>query len=118
MVAAKSHSESNDPSSSIDEARLERDRAVDEAMELLGAGLGASAADLTSSQLDDVRWMLGEVWAYSPKTTWPTPRVGELTIPDVELLLALAHQLRGHVRTSEEVLAEALELIDRPRPVS
>lgn len=86
--------------------KLQRAKAVERAIERLRHGLGPSWKDLTNDEIEELEWVLGELWAYAARADWDDLHFGRLTMSDVIRILTLGSQLRRHSRPSIEVLRE------------
>ncbi len=86
--------------------KLKRAKAVERAVERLRHGLSESWKDLTNDEIEELEWVLGELWAYAARSDWDELHFGRLTMSDVIRILTLGSQLRRHSRPSVEVLRE------------
>ncbi len=87
--------------------QIRKGKAVERALERLRQGLKASWGMFTQKDLDDLAWVLGELWAYEKRQDWEDLHFSKLTPDDVRAILALARDLReataGLVDTLERI---------------
>ena len=81
-------------------------KAVERAIERLRQDSVTSWKDLTDEEIEELEWVLGELWAYVARAEWDELHFGHLTMSDVIKILTLGSQLRRHARTSIEILRE------------
>lgn len=91
--------------------KVKRAKAVERAIERLRAGLDTSWKDLTDEEIEELEWMLGELWAYVTRPEWEAMRFGHMSMGDVVRILTLGSQLRRHARPSTEILRDARECV-------
>lgn len=91
--------------------KLKRAKAVERAVERLRHGLGDAWKDLTNDEIEELEWVLGELWAYAARSDWDELHFGRLTMSDVIRILTLGSQLRRHSRPSVEVLREVEAIV-------
>ncbi len=91
--------------------KLKRAKAVERAIERLRHGLSESWKDLTNDEIEELEWILGELWAYAARADWDDLHFGRLTLSDVVRILTLGSQLRRHSRPSVELLREVEAIV-------
>ncbi|MDZ4170077.1 MAG: hypothetical protein U1E26_10580 [Coriobacteriia bacterium] len=91
--------------------KLQRAKAVERAAERLRHGLGPSWKDLTNDEIEELEWVMGELWAYAARADWDDLHFGRLTMSDVIRILTLGSQLRRHSRPSVEVLRDVEAIV-------
>lgn len=92
--------------------KVKRAKSVERAIERLRAGLGPSWRDLNDEEIEELEWMLGELWAFVTRPQWEAMRFGHMSMGDVVRMLTLGSQLRRHARPSTEILADAHALVE------
>jgi len=107
------HPDVTDEDLGIRAFKIRRQKAVERAIELLRHGLGKSWSELTSEEIEELEWVLGELWAYVARTHWEDMRFGHLTLRDVVKILTLGSQMRRHARNSIEILREVDDIVMR-----
>jgi len=105
------HADVSDEDLGIRAFKVKRAQAVERAVQRLRQGLGASWADLTTEEIEELEWVLGELWSYAARAEWDELHFGLLTIGDVIKLLTLGSQLRRHARPAIEVLRDIETLV-------
>jgi hypothetical protein len=86
-------------------------RAVEVAAGRMHHGLGDSWQQLSTEQIEELRWVLGEVWAYVAHSVWDELHFGLLTLDETHQIIDLGEQLRRHERPPVEVLDQIAELV-------
>ena len=102
----------NDESLGIRVHEVNRQRAVDRAVERARSGLKADWLYLTSDDIANLRWLLGELWATKNRDEWEQLHFSKLGFEQVQRLAGVGDRLRRH-RTNKMVgLEDALALIN------
>ena len=96
--------------------KLQKAKAVERAEQHIRHGLGASWSELTAEEIEELDWVLGEVWAYVARHDWDSMHFGRLTMRDIIKMLTLGSQLRRHARGNVEILREVRAIIDAQAP--
>lgn len=101
----------NDESLGIRVHEVNRQRAVDRAVERARNGLKADWLYLTADDIANLRWLLGELWATKGRDEWESLHFSKLGFEQVQRLAGIGDRLRRH-RTNKMVgLEDALVLI-------
>ncbi len=87
--------------------KIKRAKAVERATERIRRSLGDSWQQLNDAEIEELEWMLGEIWAYIERDHWDELRFSRISLQDVIRILTLGSQLRRHARNSVELLREA-----------
>lgn len=90
---------------------VNRQRAVDRALERLRHGLRADWYYLTSDDHTNLRWVLGQLWSVTSREDWDAFHFSKLDLEDVRHLVGLGDRLRRHGTSKMEALECAAELI-------
>ncbi len=96
--------------------KLQRAKAVERAVQHIRHSLGAGWSELTTEEIEELEWVLGEVWSYVARHDWSDMHFGRLTMRDVIKILTLGSQLRRHARGDVEILREVRAIIDAEAP--
>ena len=96
--------------------KLQKVKAVERAVQHIRHGLGATWSELTTEEIEELEWVLGEVWAYVPHNEWNGLPFGRLTLRDIIKILTLGSQLRRHARSDIEILREVRTVIESEAP--
>lgn len=91
--------------------QIKRAKAVERAIERIRQAMGPTWSDLNDEEIEELEWVLGELWSYVVRADWDDLRFGHLGMGDILRMLALGSQLRRHARPSIEVLREVEELV-------
>lgn len=87
--------------------QVKKAKAVERAIERIRHNLDASWRELNDEEIEELEWILGELWALVARQDWNDLAFGHLTMSDVVKLLTLSSQLRRHARPSTDILHEA-----------
>lgn len=91
--------------------QLRKAKAVERAIDRLRHSLKAEWSGLTSHDVDELEWILGELWAYIARDEWDTLRFGALSMHDSRVILGYGRELRKHSRNAVEVLTDVGTLV-------
>jgi hypothetical protein len=116
MRAMYERQEVNDEDLGIRAFQVKRAKAVERATQLVRHGLGASWKELTEEEIEELEWVLGELWSYVSRQSWDVLHFGLLTMRDIIKMLTLGSQLRRHARGSIEILREVEAIIVAATP--
>lgn len=86
--------------------QLKKTRAVERATERMRTGLKGEWANLTTQEIEELEWILGELWAYVARAEWMDLHFGKLTMHDVRTILKYGRELRKHSRNAVDVLTD------------
>jgi hypothetical protein len=116
MCAMYERPEVNDEDLGIRAFQIKRAKAVERAVQLIRHGLGPSWSELTGDEIEELEWVLGELWSYVARQEWDDLHFGLLTLRDVVKILTLGSQLRRHARGSIEILRDVNAIIVAQTP--
>lgn len=105
------HPDVTDEDIGIRAFQIKKAKAVERAIERIRHGLGTAWGDLTFEEIEELEWVLGELWAYAARAEWDELHFGRLTMHDMIKILTLGSQLRRHARNSIEILREVEAVI-------
>jgi|GEM_PF-587558 len=111
MRAMYERSNTNDEDLGIRAFQVKRAKAVERATQLIRHALGTSWSDLTEEEIEELEWVLGELWSYVSRNVWDELHFGLITMTDVIKMLTLGSQLRRHARGDIEVLRDVESII-------
>lgn len=100
------HPDVTDDDLGIRAFQIKRGKAVERAIELIRHGLGKSWSELTGEEIEELEWVLGELWSYVARARWEDMRFGHVTLRDIVKILTLGSQMRRHARNNIEILRE------------
>jgi len=93
--------------------QIRKAKAVERAMDRIRHSHKNEWHSMTSSQVEEIEWVLGELWAYVARDEWNDLRFGHLDIPDLHEILKLGRELRQHSRNAVEILMDVNAIIVR-----
>ena len=76
--------------------QITRQRAVERAIERLRAGLKVDWQFLTRDDIENLRWLFGEIWATRDRADWDGLHFSKLDLHDTRILAGQADRLRRH----------------------
>jgi hypothetical protein len=100
------HPDVTDEDIGIRAFKIKKAKAVERAVERMRYGLGPSWKDLNDQEIEELEWVLGELWAYIARSDWDSLRFGHLLMGDVIRILTFGSELRRHARGSIEILRD------------
>jgi len=110
------HPDVTDEDLGIRAFNTKRAKAVERAVQVIRHSLGPSWSELTSEEIEELEWVLGELWTYVARAHWDEMHFGKITVRDIIKILTLGSQLRRHARNSIEILREVQAVIDAEAP--
>jgi hypothetical protein len=110
------HPDVTDEDLGIRAFQIKRAKAVERAIQLIRHGLGPSWGDLNAEEIEELEWVLGELWAYVARADWDGLSFGKITMRDIINILTLGSQMRRHARGNIEILREVHEIIAAEKP--
>ena len=110
------HPDVNDEDLGIRAFQIKRAKAVERAIQLVRHGLGPQWSDLTAEEIEELEWLLGELWAYVARAHWDDLHFGRLTMRDIIKLLTLGSQMRRHARGNIDILRDIDTIISNEQP--
>lgn len=105
------NSDVNEEELGIRAFQIKRAKAVERAVQLIRHALGAQWAELTGDEIEELEWVLGELWAYVARQDWDELRFGHLTMRDIIKILTFGSQMRRHARNSIEILKDIYAVV-------
>ena len=106
----------NDEDLGIRAFKVKRGKAVERAVQLIRHGLGTAWSELTTEEIEELEWVLGELWAHLAHTVWDELHFGLLTMRDIVKILMFGGQLRRHARGSIEILQDVQAIVSAESP--
>jgi hypothetical protein len=91
--------------------QIKKARAVERATERMRAGLKEDWAKLTTQEIEELEWILGELWAYVARAEWMDLHFGRLTMHDTRTILKYGRELRKHTRNAVDVLNDVADVV-------
>ena len=100
------HPDVDDENLGIRAFQIKREKAVERAIQLIRHNLGGEWSVLTTDEIEELEWVLGELWAYVARSHWEELHFGHITVRDIIKILTLGSQMRRHARSNIEILRE------------
>lgn len=91
--------------------QLRKEKAVERAVERLRQGLKSSWSFFEAKELDDFRWIVGELWAFEKRADWEDLHFSKLTSEDVRAIIAYGRQLRENAHNTVETLERVGDIV-------
>ena len=91
--------------------QLRKAKAVERAVERMRQGLKQEWSGLTTHEIEEIEWMLGELWAYVARAEWDELRFGHLSMHDLRQILHHGRDLRKHTRNAVDILTDVADLV-------
>lgn len=91
--------------------QLRKAKAVERAAERLRHGLGTGWGHLTHHDIEELEWILGELWAYVARTEWEDLRFSKLGLDDIREVIQLGRELRKHTRNAVDILGDVYVVV-------
>jgi hypothetical protein len=110
------HPDVTDEDLGIRAFQIRRGKAVERAVQLLRHGLQKQWSELTTDEIEELEWVLGELWAYVARAHWDDLHFGRVTMRDIIKILTLGSQMRRHARNSIDILREIDAIISAEQP--
>jgi len=111
LIMFDRHADVSDEDLGIRAFQIKRAKAVERAIERIRHGLAGSWKDLSGEEIEELEWVLGELWSYVARAEWDDLHFGRMTMGDIIKTLTLGSQMRRHARPSIEVLREVEALV-------
>lgn len=93
---------------------VNRQRAVDRAVERLRYGLKADWHYLTHDDIGNLRWVLGELWSTRDRDEWEQLHFSKLGLDQARRIVGVGDRLRRHGTNRVHALESAMEIITTP----
>lgn len=111
VMRAMLNSDSNEEELGIRAFQIKKAKAVERAVQLIRHDLGAQWTELTGEEIEELEWVLGELWGYVARHDWDELRFGRLSLRDIIRILTFGSQMRRHARNSIEILKDVYAVI-------
>ncbi len=91
--------------------KLRQAQAVQREIERVRFTLKSEWPALTNHEIGEFEWLLGELWAYTPREEWDDLRFGHLQMHDVRKMLLFGRELRKHSRNPMDILGDIKKVV-------
>ena len=91
--------------------QLRKARATERAVDRIRHSLSTDWVTLTNEEIEQLEWVLGELWAYAARADWDDLHFGHLAMHDIRRILVFGRELRVHSRNAVDVLDDVAQLI-------
>lgn len=92
--------------------QLKKAKAVERAADRMRQGLKAEWGTLSHHEIEELDWVLGELWAYVARSEWDSLHFGKLGMHDIREILGLGRELRKHSRNAVDILGDVKALVE------
>lgn len=96
---------------------VNKERAVDRAIERLRHGLRADWHYLTGDDYTNLRWVIGEIWATVSREEWDSLYFSKLDIERTRRLVSVGDRLRRHHTDRTSAMETAMTLVSEAAAV-
>lgn len=93
---------------------VNRQRAVDRAIERMRYGLKADWHYLTLDDINNLRWLLGELWSTRDRDEWEQLHFSKLRLEQARRMVGVGDRLRRHNTNRVSALESAMQVITSP----
>lgn len=90
---------------------LRKAKAVERALERLRQGIRNDWGMFTQRDLNDLGWMIGELWAYEKRSDWEELHFSKLQPEDVTTIIGIARTLREDPHNTVETLERVGDIV-------
>lgn len=97
---------------------VNRQRAVDRAIERMRYGLKADWHYLTLDDINNLRWLLGELWSTRDRDEWEQLHFSKLRLEQARRMVGIGDRLRRLGTNRVNGLESAIEIITSPAPAA
>jgi hypothetical protein len=91
--------------------RLKQESAVERAIAKVRHHLGSDWVMLTSEDIDELRWLLAEMWAHTSFMDWENVGLDSVTLESVAKLVEIAKAMQSESIKEQDGLARAREIL-------
>jgi hypothetical protein len=91
--------------------QMRKAKAVERSIDRIRQGIRIDWAMFTQRDLDDLNWMLGELWAYEKRADWEDLKFSKLSPEDVTQIIEIARGLRENPHNTVETLENVGDII-------
>lgn len=91
--------------------KVRRAKAVERAIERIRRSLGDGWQHLNPDEVEELEWILGELWAYVAREDWDDLKFSHMSMSDVIRVLTFGSQLRRHARNSIDILRDVKDVV-------
>ncbi len=91
--------------------QIRKEKATERAIERLRQGLKNSWSVYSQTEVDDLSWIIGELWAFEKRLDWEDLHFSKLTADDVQAIIKIARDLQENAHNSVEHLEQVGDII-------
>lgn len=91
--------------------KIKRAKAVERAIERIRSSMRDGWSHLNPEEVEELEWVLGELWAYAARDEWDDLRFSRMTMQEVIRILMYGSQLRRHARNSVDILRDVEQTV-------
>jgi len=105
------HPDVSDEDLGIRAFQIKRAKAVERAVERIRHGIGADWSELNEDEIEELEWVLGELWSYVARHDWDDLQFGHLNLSNIIRILTYGNQMRRHARSSIDILRDVENVV-------
>lgn len=91
--------------------QLRKEKATERALDRLRQGLKGDWGMFTQDDLEDLSWILGELWAFENRLDWEDLHFSKLTAEDTQKIISLGRALQENAQHSVETLETVGDIV-------
>jgi len=91
--------------------QLRKEKATERAIDRLRQGLRKNWAAFSQHDVDDLSWILGELWAFEKRLDWEDLHFSKLTLEDTQAIIQVGRELQENAHNSVEHLERVGDII-------
>jgi hypothetical protein len=93
--------------------QIHRERAVETAMEKIRQNIGQDWKLYSASDIDIMKFMLGECWIFMDRQHWARCTFTRLSKNELDSLIRIGKELKRDERLEGDAVSEAIEILNR-----
>ncbi len=91
--------------------QIRKEKATERALDRLRQGLKGDWKVFTQHEIDDLSWIIGELWAFENRLDWEDLHFSKLTAEDTKAIVELAHEFEENAQGGVETLRRVGDII-------
>lgn len=94
--------------------QLQKEKAVERAVEKIRHNLNANWKEIKKEDLDVLNWVLGEVWGFAGRAEWDNFSFSGLSLPDLLKIIGIGKQILNHEKRGYQGFEEVRNVLRTP----
>lgn len=91
--------------------QIRKERAIERTLDRVRQGLKSSWGMFTHKDVEDLGWMIGELWAFEKRADWEEMHFGKLSPEEVFEIVQTARALRENPHDTVETLERVGDIV-------